>query len=93
VGFARRSGPVFIRFVAYFGILGLLAMGAGELIGTLTQAPTAMALGLRGTIEPSQEVALVPTKETDWTEAAPGLGLKESIAGDEPMEPAPYLLQ
>jgi hypothetical protein len=97
---ARKSGPSLIRFTAFFGILGLLAMGAGELIGAMTRVPSAVALGLRGSIEPTEDIALVPTHETDWAEAAEALGLKDTVPAEERivpaserMVPAPYLLR
>lgn len=93
VRIVRWSGPGLVRFAAYFGILGLLALGAGELIGSLTTPPSAMALGLRGSIAPDNRVALVPTEEKDWTEAAGALGLEGGGPGEDSMAPAPYLLQ
>lgn len=90
----RKAGPDFIRFIAYFGILGLIAMGGLELVRSLPQEPSALALGLRSSIEPtSNDVVLVQTEESEWSEATGSIGLRDTLPGDVPMVPSPYLLQ
>jgi hypothetical protein len=92
--FVRQAGPDFIRFVAYFGILGLVAMGGLELVRSLQKEPSALALGLRTSIDPSgDDIVLVQTDDSEWSEATGGIGLRETLPGDVPMVPSPYLLQ
>lgn len=89
--FTRKAGPRLVRFAGYFGIVGLVVMGGIEAVDLFTQQPSPSAIGMRGTIEPSDDVVFVATNDADWIDATGALGLK--AGSTDTMAPAPYLLR